>query len=85
MNKTCMFQYWANNRMIEDTELITEEEAQKLFDKYSADFKADLEAGEEPALAWWVNNTEHRQYQDARYSWHADDFKIIDGCLYQRV
>ncbi len=83
--KDCMFQYGTNQRMLADTDLITFDEAKALFDKNRDDFIERLENDESPEMALWVQCASNSSYGKTAYHWAADDFKVIDGELYQRV
>lgn len=80
-----MFQYGTNHTMLADTDLITKSEAVALFDNNKADFIKRLENDENPQMAVWVNCSGSQSYGQALYNWYADDFKVIDGELYQKV
>jgi len=83
--KNCMFQYATRHRILVDTDLITQDEAQKFLDKNRQDFIERLNKDEEPQMCVWINCENSRDYGETLYDWCADDFKVIDGELYQRV
>lgn len=83
--KDCMFQYGTNQRMLADTGLITRDEAIELFDKNKDDFIERMGNDEEPQMVVWVNCTTKHSYEQTFYNWCADDFKVINGELYQRA
>ncbi len=79
MNKNCVFQYGTSRKMYEDTELITEEEAEALWGKYIPKFKQQVIDGDDPEMAIWVNMDESYSFKEAsKHYWHGD-FKEIDG------
>lgn len=81
--KNCMFQYATEHQVIEDTGLISMDEALALFDKYKEHFKHDLD--ESPEMALWINCKDSSTYSEYLHYWLADEFVNIDGYLYQRV
>ena len=80
-----MFQYGTNQRMLDDTDLITLSEAMELFNKNRDDFIKRLDDDENPQMAVWTNCRTPASYGEALYNWCSEDFKIIDGELYQKV
>ena len=52
------FQYYIWTEKIEDTHLISREEAYQLLDEYKQSFKECLNSWKEPSLAVWSNCTE---------------------------
>jgi DNA topoisomerase VI subunit A len=83
--KDCIFQYGTNQRILVDTDLITMSEALELLENNRADFIERLESDESPEMALWINCKSNDGYGETSHHWHADDFKVIDGELYQRV
>ena len=83
--KNCMFQYATRHRILVDTDLITQDEAQKFFDNNRQDFIERLNKNEDPQMCVWINCETSKGYGKTLYDWCADDFKVIDGELYQRV
>ena len=83
--KDCMFQYATKHRILADTDLITQEEAQALFDKNKSDYINRLENDEEPEMCIWIDCGTNSSYGDTSIHWTADDIKVIDGELYQRL
>lgn len=81
--KDCMFQYATHKEIIEDTDLITLKEAKKLFDDYRQDFTEKLDCN--PQMVIWINCETNGSYSETLYNWCAEDFKVIEGELYQRV
>jgi len=81
----CMFQYGTKHRMLADTDLITQEDALSLFNKNKDDFIKRMDDDEEPQMCVWTNCKAAGNYGDTLNNWYADDFKVIDGELYQKV
>lgn len=85
MNKDCIFQYATNHRILADTDLITLDDAKALFDKNKQDYIERLQADENPQMCVWINCDTSASYGETLYNWCSEDFKVIDGELYQRV
>lgn len=81
--RNCMVQYATAYRIIENTDLITLEEALKLFDKYAKDFIHDLD--EDPELVLWVDCKDNSSYGKTLHHWCSGNFKNLDGQLYRKV
>lgn len=61
-NKNCLFQYATRQRVIADTDLITEKEAQELWGKYQDDIKENWDVVSSPQMCIWIdckNNTDY--------------------------
>lgn len=82
--KDCMFQYATQQKVYENTKLITLEEAKELFEKYRGSFVEQLERDNNPEMVIWINCKDEHSYCDYLHYWN-DDMKVIDGILYQRV
>ncbi len=85
MEKDCMFQYATRHRILADTDLISIDDAKRLFEKNRDDYIERLENSEDPEMAIWINCATNSSYGETLYHWCADDFKVVDGELYQRV
>ena len=83
--KDCMFQYEANYNVFIDTDLITREEADKLFDDNTERFKEDKAFGLNPEMAVWINCETSSSYGETSRHWCADDLALIGGELWERV
>lgn len=88
--KNCMFQYALNpskvflkEPIIENTELITRKEADKLWDKYLMDFMKQLENGREPEMVIWINCKNCTDYREDIKHIHADNTMVESGHLYK--
>jgi len=60
--KDKMFQYYNDGEMIEDTGLLTEEEANELWNKYFDDAKEKLRDGHEIHMVIWGNAESDTDY-----------------------
>lgn len=83
--KNCMFQYATRHRVLVDSNLMSLEDANALFDKNIDDYKERLLNGEEPEMCIWINCKNNSDYHETSKHWHSDDIKVIDGEIYQRV
>lgn len=82
-DKTYMFQYGTDNRMLEDTGLITRDEVVSLFNKNREDFAKRLVLEENPQMVVWCCCDHNQAYGKTLHEWYADDFKVVDGTLYK--
>ena len=83
--KDCMFQYATDQRILADTDLITQEDALELFNKNKQDYIKRLENYENPQMCIWVGCATNESYGETLHNWYAEDFRVIDGDLWQRV
>lgn len=83
--KNSIFQYGTNQRMLVDTDLISIDDANLLFAKNRDDFSERLVNGENPEMCVWINCKNNQDYNESSSRWVADDMKVIDGELWQRV
>lgn len=79
--KDCAFQYAYESgyktNFVEDTELITLDEAKELWEKYLPDFIYRLQRGDEPEMALWVDMKDNTDYHDTLA--HANQHTETDG------
>lgn len=83
MKKDCMFQYATKYKVLEDTDLITIDEAIKLFNDSKELFKKHLVNEDEPEMAIWINCKSSSSYGDTLHHWSSCEFKVIEGNLYK--
>ncbi len=83
MKKDCAFQYWDGYKTAEDTGLITLKEAEELKDKWIKDFKEQIEDGNNPEIAIWVNMEYPENYRETCFHLHGNDCIVKDGRLYE--
>lgn len=83
--KNAMFQYGTDQRMLADTDLITLPDAMGLFNKNKDDYIKRMENDENPQMAVWIDCDTNASYGKTLHNWYAEDFKVIDGELYQKV
>ena len=80
--KNCMFQYAIEKEIIFDSDLLTRDEAVKLFEDNKQDFAKRLWHEESPQMCVWVNCKNETSYGDTLFNWCAEDFKVVGGELY---
>ena len=80
----CAFQYaLGNGHIVEDTDLITLEEAKELWNKYLPDFKEKMRDGREPEMAIWVDMKHPHNYHNELYHIHANDVELWGETLFK--
>lgn len=84
-SKNYMFQYATRHKVLADTSLITESEADNLFYKNVEDFKKRLLNDENPEMAIWIDCKDESNYGKTKKHWCSDDIKIIDDEIYIRA
>lgn len=82
MDKNCAFQYatnprWGSAKIIEDTGLITLEEAKELWRKYLPDFIKRLKDEDRPEMGIWINMNSDTDYSEELG--HIDEDCETDG------
>lgn len=86
IEKDCAFQYaTGDGTILENTDLITLEEANALWDKYVDQYKEHLEHNDDPEMAIWINMKNDTDYHTTARHWCGSDVIIKDGCLFTRV
>jgi len=84
--KNCVFQYATSDGTIyKDTDLITRDEADALWEETTPDFIDKMEKGMGPEMALWIDMDSSFNYRTTAKHWHADDLILIDGELYEKV
>ena len=84
--KDCTFQYATDDGIIlENTGLITKEEAESLWNKYVPVFKKHMEAGKEPEMVIWINMENDGAFHTTSKHWCASDFVVRDGKMFSVV
>ena len=84
MKNTYMFQYATRHSILENTGLISKDEAEGLFCKNKEDFKQRLINGESPEMCIWINCKDESSYGETSIHWD-DSIRVIDGNMYQLV
>jgi len=80
---TCAFQYYARGRMVEDTGLITREEAETLWQNHKEDFKRMVEDEEEAEMALWVEMADDTNYHKTAKNMRADECVMRQGIMFR--
>ena len=86
--KDCAFQYalgrppLGRDVIIENTPLITYEEATKLWNKYLLDFMRELVNGSDPEMAIWTGMDNASDYHTDKHHIDASDCEVEGGRLY---
>ena len=95
--KDCLFQYGVDKGCFtdgysfslgtdipEDTELITRDEADRLWEKYYPDFVKQLEKGNRPQMVIWIDCETNVAYHTVgkELDWR-DDLEVKDGKVYK--
>jgi len=77
--RDCIFQYATERKIYEDTDLITKEEAEALWEKYLPKFKAQILDDDTPEMAIWINMASDTDFKETSKYFHYSDFEVIDG------
>lgn len=88
MNKDRLFQYGVIKsggiiEMIKDTGLITEKEANKLWDKYLPQVKQNFKDGHIPHLCIWMNAKNTVNYHEAEKEIDGNDCIVQNNKVYK--
>lgn len=84
--KDCAFQYATDDgTILEDTDLISRDDAEELWQKYIPTFKKHLEEGRGPEMAIWIDMATPTSYKETSAHWCAEDFIIRDGKMFSVV
>lgn len=78
MVNNCMFQFYDGNKMVDDTGLITIEQALGLFDGRKSRFASSMASGRDCEMAIWFDCAHDADYRKTLKRWHSDDVKF-DG------
>lgn len=83
MKKDCMFQYATRQKIIEDTDLITFEEAKTLWEKYQDDIQSRWNDDEQPQMVVWVDCENNTNYSKAKGEIDYRDCELQNGRFYK--
>lgn len=83
VKKDCLFQYATKRNVIEDTELITREEADSLMFKYLDDLKINWNEFESPQLGIWINCDNNTDYHTMGVDIDFRDCELENGHFYR--
>jgi len=74
----------SSTKMYEDTDLITEKEANELWDKYYPQVVKELEDGERPQMCIWKDCDSNVDYHTVeREIDYRDDLEVKNGKIYK--
>lgn len=82
--KDCYFQYATTRKIVEDTGLITRADAEEMWQKHIEMFKKDVEAGETPEMAIWINMENDTAFHTTASHWCGDEMVIENGTMYMK-
>jgi len=98
MKKDCLFQYAYDDGfhssmmscqkivIVENTELITKEEAEKLWDKYYPDVVEKIEKDKRPQMALYYECGDNADYGEPKKEIDGtDNLEIINGKIYSKL
>ena len=82
MKKDCAFQFateysWREIKIHKDTDLITLDEAKKLWEQYLPQFIKELQEGDSPEMVIWIEMDSNTDYQKELV--HIDKSNKTDG------
>ena len=78
----CAVQFYANGLMIEDTDLISRDEADALINKHKPEFIRCCERGDSAELALWVNMRYPGNYRDTAIRVNSEDVILKNGIAF---
>jgi hypothetical protein len=85
----CAFQYYIGVRCIEDTGLITREEAEELWEKHKPHFikicEEKNEYSEDAEMALWIDMRNEINYHKTAKRVHSSDVIMKNGVGYEMV
>ena len=82
MRKDCVFQYATPHYIVENTGLITRDEADALYKKYMPTFIRDTEAGLDPEMCIWIDMKDDCSYDKSVGHIYGQDCIVKDGVLF---
>ena len=83
MEKDCLFQYATRHKIIEDTDLITQEEAEKMWEKYQKDIKENWDSFNSPQMCIWMNADSNIDYSKVLKEIDYRDCELENGTFYK--
>lgn len=81
--KNCMFQYATKNKVFEDTDLITSQEAKELWEKYLPHIIDRWNDIESPQMCIWIDCKNNTNYHNAKYEIYFWDCELEDWKFYK--
>lgn len=83
--KNTLFQYHNGHKTVEDTELITLEEANRLWDKYFDEVKSLLVEGERVQMCIWGDANSNTDYSKVTKEIDYRDCEVENGEIYKII
>lgn len=83
VKRDCLFQYATNHKVIEDTELITRKDADKLVQKYLEDIKGRWDDIESPQMVIWIDCDTNTDYHTMDLEIDYRDCELSNGHFYR--
>jgi hypothetical protein len=83
--KNCAYQYYAKGKMIEDTGLITIDEAKALWQKYKGHFIEQCEGASGAEMAIWCDMDNDGDYRKIYKQVDTSEVIIKNGIAYTQV
>lgn len=81
--KNCMFQYATKHKTKEDTDLITREEANALWDKWQNDIRENWDELDSPQMCIWVECEKNTDYSKIAKEIDYRDCELENGSFYK--
>lgn len=81
--QNCSFQYYADGKMVADTDLITKKEGLELIKKHEDDFTNHCKLGHVAEMALWIEMNTENDHRKTHLHIHSDDMIFRDGYLYE--
>jgi hypothetical protein len=81
--KNCLFQYATRGKVIEDTDLITLEEAKSLWNKYLPEIKKNWDDSSSPEMCIWTDCVSNTDYHTQGFDIDFRDCELQNGEFYR--
>ncbi len=78
-----MFQYATKHKVIEDTGLITREEADELWEKYLPDIQRKWDEWDSPQMGIWIDCDSPTDYHTTEREIDFRDCELVNGRFYK--
>jgi hypothetical protein len=82
-NKNCLFQYATKFKVFEDTDLISLEEAEDLWNKYLPNLKSSWNEDESPEMCIWTDCNKNTDYSKVLKDIDFRDCELQGGNFYK--
>jgi hypothetical protein len=83
MEKNYMFQYAHREQVLEDTDLITKQEAEDLWDKWITHLKDNWDSFSRPQMCIWKNCIKNTDYSEIEKEIDYRDCELEKGRFYK--